>query len=527
MIAEQILENKMINQYNRLYADFKQYNSLKLNLDAEIDGLVQDAKTNNVNSTYKKEILTDYGTLKTGDYITLNNTNYIIESQIDKEIGCNKAYLLECPFSVKIFDWNYTDIREYPIALKNNNAKLGVTESAIAITANSSFDVILKYDIHTRSFVQSDNLINGIVHAKITRILLDGLAFRVIGVNHLISKGLLVISIENTTIDTMNDNLELQVADYWKYYREPIDYNALINAEILKYEQNALITKDILSNADVTNIIKRLKTGQTVNPDINVSVFSIDVDGLLTLDSGIVRLTSQISFESEDNLTTTTLKFTAGGISKTLLVNVTIEKQDKVITDEDIINAEMPKYETTALITKDITAGTDVTSTVLKLKTGQTANAEVNTFISYVDTDNLLNLNAGVVTLANQIPFEATDNTTTAIITFTKGEALRTLAVNVSIEKQDKAIIPPLVITGDYDDLPISETNTYTINTTDPVTWSVTNVSGALTLNTTGTSNVCTVSCAYNTSYIGKQETLTATVNGFEYTYIIYIVSMI
>ena len=145
-----------------------------------------------------------------------------------------------------------------------------------------------------------------------------------------------------------------------------------------------------------------------------------------------------------------------------------------------------------------------------------------------MDTDGLLTLTDRVVTLTDVIPSgDGVDNETVANITFTKGEALRSISVFVTIEKQDDVTPPDLVITGDYPDLLISETNTYTINTTDYVTWSVTNVSGALTLNTTAGSNKCSVSCAYNTSYIGKQETLTAKVNVNGYTYIIYIVGLI
>lgn len=525
MIGHQILENKLINQYNKMYRIFAQNNVLKLNLSEDniINGIIQDVSGKNVNSTYKKEILTPYNTLKTGDYITHiyngKSVNYIVESEIDREIGADKAYLLECPFSINIFDYDYTNLRQYFIALKNNNASLGVTESAISITANSSFDIIMKYDEHTRSFVTSTNVINGIEHAKITRVLIDGLAFNVVGVNHLISKGLLVISIESGTIDTMNDNIDLQVADYYKYYREPIDYNGLINAEMAKYETTANITKDILSGADVTNTIKKLKTGQTANNNITVSVSSVDADGLLTLTDGIVRLTSQIPFESEDNTTTVTLTFTYGGISKTLLVNVTIEKQDKIITDEDIVIAEMPKYETTVLITKDVTTGTDVTSTVLKLKTGQTANPEVDTFISYVDTDGLLTLTDRVVTLTDIIPFTATDNETVANISFVKGEALMTISVFVTIEKQDDVAPPDLVITADYPDIYGGDTNTYTINTDLPVYWSlINNASNEFTLNTSGTSNTCTVTADTSVGN-GDNATLIATVEGYEYSF--------
>ncbi|MDW5300629.1 MAG: hypothetical protein SA378_10915 [Sedimentibacter sp.] len=532
MIAHEILETKLINQYSKIYSIFAQNNALKLNLseDNTINGLIQDVKSNNANSTYKKEIITPYNTLKTGDYITHTcngkSINYIIESQIDTEIGCDKAYLLECPFSVKIFDWNFTDIREYPISLKTNNGSLGVTEGAIAITANSSFDIIIKYDEHTRSFVKSDNMINGIEHAKIMRVLIDGMAFSVVGVNHLISEGLLVISIENTNINSA-DNLDLGVADYTTYYREPIDYNKLINDEIIKYETTANVTKDILANTDITNTIKKLKTGQTANTGINVYVSAVDADNLLTLTDGVVTLTSQIPFEGLDNLTTVTLIFTAGGISKTLLVNITIEKQDEVITDEDIVNAEMLKYNSSAVIAKDVIANTDVTSTVFKMIDGQTANPECNVIVSSVDIDALLTLTGGVITLTDIIPFEATDNTTTVTLSFTKGTVTKTLLVNVTITKQDEVAPPNLVITGNYEDLCIGDTNEYTINTTNPVIWGVSNENNGLTLNTTGTSNICTVTAKSDTNLIGKQETLTATVNGFNYTYIIYIVSMI
>ena len=522
MIAQKILETKLINQYNVLYNNFAQNNVLKLNLtnDNIINGLIQDIKSDNVNNTYKKEIITPYNTLKTGDYITHvcngKSINYICESAIDTEIGCDKAYLLECPFSINIFDWDYNRILTYPIALKNNNAKLGVTEGAIAITANSSFDIILKYDIHTRSFVQSDNLINGIVHAMITRILIDnGMAFRVIGKNHLISKGLLVISIE-TTNRTPADNLELGVADYTTYYREPIDYSGLINTEILKYETTATITKDILANEDVSNIVKKLKAGQTTNNNITVNISAVGTNNLLTLNSGIVKLKNQIPFEDDINTTTVTLSFLYGGITKTLTVNIMIEKQDKVVTDLDIVVAEMPKYETTAFIGKDVLAGTDITSSILRLKDGQVANPEVDTFISYVDTDGLLTLTDRVITLTDIIYFSTTDNETVANISFVKGEALRTISVFVTIEKQEEQSAPNLVITGEYYDIYNGDTNDFSINTDLPVIWGLRGEnSSKFTLTTNA--NTCSVTAGSQVKQ-GVNVTLVATVNGFEYT---------
>ena len=137
-----------------MYKIFAQDNTLKLNLsdDNIINGLIQDVSANNVNSTYKKEIITPYGTLSNGDYITHTyisngvekNINYICESESDKEIGCEKFYLLQCPFDINIFAWNYSDILKYPIALRNNNASLSLTETTVSITNNSSFDIIMK-----------------------------------------------------------------------------------------------------------------------------------------------------------------------------------------------------------------------------------------------------------------------------------------------------------------------------------------------------------------------------------------------
>ncbi|MDD4643548.1 MAG: hypothetical protein PHW90_00715, partial [Bacilli bacterium] len=207
MIANKILETKLINQYAKMYKIFAQDNVLKLNLSEDniINGLIQDVKSKNVNSTYRKEILTPYGTLSNGDYIShtyISNgvektINFICESEGDKEIGCEKFFLLQCPLSVNIFDWNYSDIKTYPIALKNNTASLAIKESAIMITNNSSFEIIIKYDENTRSFVQGDNIINGVNHSLISRILLNKMPFSRVGVNHLINKGILVINIEN------------------------------------------------------------------------------------------------------------------------------------------------------------------------------------------------------------------------------------------------------------------------------------------------------------------------------------------
>ena len=58
MIANKILETKLINQYDKMYRIFAQANTLKLNLseDNVINGIIQDVSGKNVNSTYKKEI---------------------------------------------------------------------------------------------------------------------------------------------------------------------------------------------------------------------------------------------------------------------------------------------------------------------------------------------------------------------------------------------------------------------------------------------------------------------------------------
>lgn len=86
---------------------------------------------------------------------------------------------------------------------------------------------------------------------------------------------------------------------------------------------------------------------------------------------------------------------------------------------------------------------------------------------------------------------------------------------------------PTLQIIGDSE-LCISETNTYTIDTNNVVTWGITNNGVNVTLGLTGVNGECTVTAKYDTKLIGKTETLTAYLDyGATFTKTITITSLI
>ncbi|WP_338838577.1 hypothetical protein WDR10_02100 [Kurthia gibsonii] len=124
-----------------------------------------------------------------------------------------------------------------------------------------------------------------------------------------------------------------------------------------------------------------------------------------------------------------------GGVLTDLTNHATYTTLKTAVDNQEAVNAEAAKYETTATIAKSVAAGADITTTVVKLKSAQTANADVTVTPSInSDTTGYLALAAGKITLAQQAA--TADGTATVTLKFTKGGKTATAEVTVTIKAQ-------------------------------------------------------------------------------------------
>ncbi|NFB18520.1 cell wall-binding repeat-containing protein [Clostridium botulinum] len=104
------------------------------------------------------------------------------------------------------------------------------------------------------------------------------------------------------------------------------DDQVAVNAEADKYEATATIANTVAKDDDVTNMVKKLKSGETETSGIDVKVTAVS-SSLLTLTNNVVTLTDQLQNNAPEDKVTVTLTFEKGGKTATKDVVVTIDKQ--------------------------------------------------------------------------------------------------------------------------------------------------------------------------------------------------------
>ena len=101
-------------------------------------------------------------------------------------------------------------------------------------------------------------------------------------------------------------------------------------------------------------------------------------------------------------------------------------------TDQEAVDAEAAKYAETAVIESNVAVGTDVTATVARLLTGETADSSIT--LSYAaSTGDYLEVVGNAVKLKKQ-KTDAGDAAQTVTITFSKGEKTAAKQVTVTIK---------------------------------------------------------------------------------------------
>lgn len=213
------LDNNFIDEYEiKINMDFYKQ-TVTLNFTTPIEVIIKNErfkeKVYNMNA---KAMLSAPSTINVGDYITIkeNNINetYISRSRVDRNKTHDESFLLHCQYDMYFLDDDGVTINRYPICIQDNKSRPGENERAESgITPNTTLQGYVKHDEISRRFIANTN---GKTN-KISRVLIDGIAYTITGDDPLSLRGLLTLGLERAEVDLVNDNLELGVADYWNH----------------------------------------------------------------------------------------------------------------------------------------------------------------------------------------------------------------------------------------------------------------------------------------------------------------------
>lgn len=284
-----------------------------------INGSESRAVINNVKPANSNYWLQDYWILtlnpiKRGDIISYNNNDYIIWSQITNKSYSNyyKAYMRKTNYNLNIgiVDDTIQTVNNYPSFI---NGKL-------FDTTNSTSQIVLSVDQKV-IYLQKDNF--NINLKKQDRIIFNGLAWEIIGINLQLDDMIMLLVQQDTISD--NDCLPLEIADYWSYHTKYTEITINNSNPISIYEE-----KTIQIDADTTPT-----GGAILYSSSDDSIATVDNTGLTT---GIKEGTCIITAENM-----------VSQVSATIECNVLVKK---VYSDVEITNAPstMTKDDTLQLI---------------------------------------------------------------------------------------------------------------------------------------------------------------------------------
>ncbi len=169
-----------------------------------------------------KTILLEKNIIDVGDYITITEEGldriYLVMSKPLRKKTHDEAFMLNCQYKVRILDDDGVTIHDYYVFFQSNKSRPGVNERAeTGVTENSTFQAYIRHDNISRRLIDTTNDKSN----KISRVIIDGLAYKIVGSDPVSMKGLITLGLELSTIDSINDNLELGIADYWNNIKQP------------------------------------------------------------------------------------------------------------------------------------------------------------------------------------------------------------------------------------------------------------------------------------------------------------------
>lgn len=170
-----------------------------------------------------RELITVHNQVKTGDYITHifprdekgneETRYYIVRSLIDMHLDYDSTYIINCDCEFYMWDKGTKSRVLIPCYVEDNRTQMqenGKTNNLIL--DNSLYQILVQKNEYTMK-LHEDGL---------NRIILNGRAYRITGVDDLSLEGAIYIGLKADKINTTTDNVELGIADFTKQTEEEV-----------------------------------------------------------------------------------------------------------------------------------------------------------------------------------------------------------------------------------------------------------------------------------------------------------------
>lgn len=220
------IEDSLISEYDLRIGIPEYRRTAKVNFTKEIIVAIKDERYKEpVYDSLALSIYTDPNECDSGDYIvmTIRDTEdvYLVRAEPDKRRNHDKLMLLQCQYNVKILDDDGVTVHNYPMFFQDNKSRPQLSERAeTGITENSTFQAYVRHDDVSRRFIDVTGATASGKSNKISRIIIDGLAYSIKGSDPVTARGLITLGLELDNKNP-NDNLELGIADYWNNIKQP------------------------------------------------------------------------------------------------------------------------------------------------------------------------------------------------------------------------------------------------------------------------------------------------------------------
>lgn len=303
--SNRLFENGVVSNFEVKMGTFLKQKAI-LNFEREIECLIEfEAMKEKIINSNSRSIKCAPNIISTGDYIThipdyqdkSEERTYIIRNSIDHKRGYDSAYLLLCQQTLKFLDLN-GNIVEFPVAFDNVKTRMAESfEKSAILDDAATYECYIQDNEHTNRICCTDeNAMGGI-----SRFIIKGRAYKVIGVDNLSMNGIIYIKLKGDKVGPL-DNVKLQVADYYRLISkdeeivpDPKDFiiegedKILIDDEDSIYTINADESKGEIVDWTITTL-----KGVHMVVDSNNSV-RIRVDNDLTLKGKYIELKATIN----------------------------------------------------------------------------------------------------------------------------------------------------------------------------------------------------------------------------------------
>jgi len=270
------IDSNLISEYD-LRIGMPEYRRIaKVNFTKEIPVAIKDERFKEpVYDALAISIYTAPNECDSGDYIsmTIRDTEdiYLVRAEPDKRRNHDKLMLLQCQYNVTILDDNGIDTHVYGLFMQDNKSRPAISERAeTGVTENSTFQAYIKHDAISRRFIEATGTkVNGQTN-KIQRILIDGLAYKIVGSDPISARGLITLGLELDNKEP-SDNIELGIANYYDNIapEEPEPTLQIIG------DSELCISETNIYTIDTNNVV----TWGITNNGVNVTLALTGVNG--------------------------------------------------------------------------------------------------------------------------------------------------------------------------------------------------------------------------------------------------------